>query len=67
MIPSKNWKFELNDIKMRKYWNHFQQAYEDAINRCSPSYAPWHIVPADHKWYRDYRHRPGRRRSPQQS
>ena len=52
--PSKNWKFELNDIKMRKYWNPFQQAYEDAINCCSPSYAPWHIVPADHKWYRDF-------------
>jgi polyphosphate kinase 2 (PPK2 family) len=52
--PAKNWKFEMNDLKMRSYWKGFEQAYEDAINRCSTSYAPWHIVPADHKWYRDF-------------
>jgi PPK2 family polyphosphate:nucleotide phosphotransferase len=52
--PKRNWKFEMNDLKMRGYWNQYQQAYEDAINNCSTSYAPWHIVPADHKWYRDY-------------
>jgi PPK2 family polyphosphate:nucleotide phosphotransferase len=52
--PTKEWKLELNDIKMRGYWNQYQQAYEDAINNCSTAYAPWHIVPADHKWYRDY-------------
>ena len=39
---------------MRERWNDFQKAYEEAINRCSPRFAPWHIVPADHKWYRDY-------------
>src|SRR6266436_10070601 len=52
--PAKNWKFDLGDLKMRQYWNQFQKAYEDAINSCSTSYAPWHVVPADHKWYRDY-------------
>jgi len=52
--PAKNWKFDLGDLKMRQYWNQFQKAYEDAINSCSASYAPWHVVPADHKWYRDY-------------
>src|SRR5579859_6790406 len=52
--PAKNWKLELNDLKMRRYWSDYQKAYEDAINRCSTPYAPWHIVPADHKWYRDY-------------
>lgn len=52
--PTKNWKLELNDIKMRAYWDEYQKAYEDAINRCSTNDAPWHIVPADHKWYRDY-------------
>ena len=52
--PKRNWKFEMNDLEMRGYWNQYQQAYEDAINNCSTSYAPWHIVPADHKWYRDY-------------
>jgi PPK2 family polyphosphate:nucleotide phosphotransferase len=52
--PSKNWKFELNDIRMRARWKSFQQAYEDAINLCNSPSSPWHIVPADHKWYRDY-------------
>jgi PPK2 family polyphosphate:nucleotide phosphotransferase len=52
--PAKNWKFEMNDIKMRGFWNDYQGAYADAINRCSTEYAPWHIVPANHKWYRDY-------------
>jgi PPK2 family polyphosphate:nucleotide phosphotransferase len=52
--PAKNWKFELNDIKMRSYWKQYQRAYEDVLNRCSTLHAPWHIVPADHKWYRDY-------------
>ena len=52
--PEKNWKFESMDLKMRAHWKEFQQAYEDAINRCGPPRAPWHIVPANHKWYRDY-------------
>ncbi len=52
--PTKNWKLELNDLKMRGYWSEYEKAYEDAMNNCSTSYAPWHIVPADHKWYRDY-------------
>ncbi len=52
--PAKNWKFEMNDLKMRARWGDFQKAYEEVINRCSRPDAPWHIVPADHKWYRDY-------------
>lgn len=52
--PAKNWKFEMNDVKMRGYWNDFQTAYADAIHRCSSEYAPWHVIPANHKWYRDY-------------
>jgi PPK2 family polyphosphate:nucleotide phosphotransferase len=52
--PAKNWKFELNDIKSRALWNKYQEAYADVLNRCSTDYAPWHIVPANHKWYRDY-------------
>lgn len=52
--PAKNWKFESSDLTMRQYWNQFQNAYEDLLNSCSTSYAPWHIVPADHKWFRDY-------------
>jgi len=52
--PTKNWKFSVEDLKIRQHWNAFQQAYEDAINRCNTDHAPWHIVPADRKWYRDY-------------
>ena len=50
----KNWKFESGDLQMRAKWPQFQKAYEDALNRCSMPWAPWHIVPADRKWYRDY-------------
>ncbi len=52
--PRKDWKFETGDLVMRAKWSLFQRAYEAALNRCSTSWAPWHIVPADRKWYRDY-------------
>jgi PPK2 family polyphosphate:nucleotide phosphotransferase len=52
--PTKNWKFDLSDLEMRAHWKEFQVAYEDAINECNSSRAPWHIVPANHKWYRNY-------------
>ena len=52
--PTKNWKLEMSDLKMRGYWNDYQAAYQDVINESSTNYAPWHIVPANHKWYRDY-------------
>lgn len=50
----KNWKFESADLEMRKRWPQFMRAYEDTLNCCSTTWAPWHIVPADRKWYRDY-------------
>jgi PPK2 family polyphosphate:nucleotide phosphotransferase len=50
----KNWKFDPEDLKMRAHWEKFMRAYEDALNRCSPPEAPWHIIPANRKWYRDY-------------
>lgn len=52
--PKKKWKFAVEDLEMRKRWNDFEAAYEEALSRCSTSYAPWYIVPADNKWYRDY-------------
>lgn len=52
--PKKKWKFAVGDLEMRKRWNDFETAYEEALSRCSTSYAPWYIVPADNKWYRDY-------------
>jgi len=52
--PAKNWKFDVQDLKMRQHWADFEDAFEDMLSRCSTKVAPWHIVPADNKWYRDY-------------
>jgi PPK2 family polyphosphate:nucleotide phosphotransferase len=52
--PRKNWKFDPEDLKMRSHWDKFMAAYEDVINQCSTPYAPWHVIPANKKWYRDY-------------
>ena len=52
--PTKNWKFSPSDLKERKRWDDYMEAYEDALRNCSTDYAPWFIVPADHKWYRNY-------------
>ena len=49
--PDKNWKFTMNDVEERKYWDDYQQAFEQAINHTSTEHAPWHIIPADHKWF----------------
>lgn len=51
--PHKRWKFNLGDLADRKLWDEYQSAYEDAINECNTDHAPWHIVPSDHKWYRN--------------
>ena len=51
--PQKNWKFSIKDVEERGYWDDYMRAYEDALSRCSTSWAPWYIVPANHKWYRD--------------
>jgi PPK2 family polyphosphate:nucleotide phosphotransferase len=47
----KNWKFSANDIRERRYWAGYMAAYEDAFNHTSTEYAPWFVIPADHKWY----------------
>jgi polyphosphate kinase 2 (PPK2 family) len=52
--PKKQWKFSLADIKERQYWDDYIDAYEDMLTRCHTEYAPWHIVPGNHKWYRDF-------------
>lgn len=51
--PMKAWKLSPADWKERELWDDYQAAYEDAINRCSTPKAPWYVVPANHKWYRD--------------
>ncbi len=49
----KAWKLAASDWTERRYWNDYQQAYEDAITNCSTRDTPWYIVPANHKWYRN--------------
>ncbi len=49
--PEKNWKFSTADSKERGYWDEYQAAYEDCFNHTSTEWAPWHIIPADHKWF----------------
>jgi len=49
--PSKNWKFSTADIKERTYWDAYQTYYEEAIRETATDYAPWHIIPADRKWF----------------
>ena len=52
--PLKRWKFSNADLAERKRWSDYQQAYTKALERCSPPIAPWYVIPADHKWYRDW-------------
>jgi PPK2 family polyphosphate:nucleotide phosphotransferase len=51
--PEKNWKFNPGDLKERALWGEYMQAYEDVLNKTSTEHAPWYVVPADHKWFRD--------------
>lgn len=52
--PSKHWKFQPGDLETRAQWDAYQAAYEEALGRCSTEAAPWYVIPADHKWYRNY-------------
>ena len=49
--PSKNWKFSMADVAERALWDKYQAAYQDMIRHTSTAAAPWHVVPADHKWF----------------
>ncbi len=51
--PDKRWKFSLGDLDDRKLWDDYVNAYEDAVTRTSTTNAPWYVVPADRKWYRN--------------
>src|SRR5262245_16644548 len=50
-MPEKNWKFSMADVKERAYWKHYQHAYEEMIQNTATKHAPWHIIPADNKWF----------------
>ncbi|MEU6253542.1 PPK2 family polyphosphate kinase [Streptomyces sp. NPDC047043] len=52
--PDKRWKFSPGDIDDRALWPAYQEAYEIALHRCTAPHAPWYVIPADRKWYRDW-------------
>ncbi|MEU6123169.1 PPK2 family polyphosphate kinase [Streptomyces sp. NPDC047123] len=52
--PDKHWKFNPGDIDERALWPAYQEAYEIALERCSTQAAPWYVIPADRKWYRNW-------------
>jgi PPK2 family polyphosphate:nucleotide phosphotransferase len=52
--PTKHWKYNPGDLDERKLWPAYQEAYADALARCSTEAAPWFVVPANRKWYRDW-------------
>jgi PPK2 family polyphosphate:nucleotide phosphotransferase len=49
--PSRNWKFSMGDVRERAHWDDYMTAYEDTIRHTATPYAPWYVVPADHKWF----------------
>ncbi|HVP91407.1 MAG TPA: polyphosphate kinase 2 family protein [Terriglobales bacterium] len=51
--PTKNWKMSLQDLKERELWGDYMKAYEDALTECSTTCAPWFVIPADNKWFRN--------------
>jgi len=50
---TKNWKFSTADVKEREYWDQYMEAYEDALRKCSKDHAPWYVIPANKKWFRN--------------
>jgi len=51
--PAKRWKFRLSDLRDRERWDIAIAAFDDALTRCSTAEAPWHVIPSDHKWFRN--------------
>ena len=52
--PTKYWKYNPGDVDERRYWDAYQEAYSDALTRCNTVSAPWHVIPSDRKWYRNW-------------
>jgi PPK2 family polyphosphate:nucleotide phosphotransferase len=52
--PTKHWKYNPSDVTERGFWDDYQRAYVDVLTRCSTDVAPWYVVPADRKWYRNW-------------
>jgi PPK2 family polyphosphate:nucleotide phosphotransferase len=51
---TKAWKLSAGDWREREHWDAYMDAYQEMLDRCATSHAPWHVVPADRKWYRNY-------------
>lgn len=51
--PARQWKISKADYEERNYWDDYMAAYEDALRRCSTAHAPWYVIPANHKWFRN--------------
>ena len=51
--PDKQWKISDSDYTEREYWDEYQRAYMAVLSKCSFNYAPWYVIPANHKWFRD--------------
>jgi len=51
--PTRYWKVDPADFEERKLWGDYEKAYEEAFTRCSTDYAPWYIIPANRKWFRN--------------
>jgi PPK2 family polyphosphate:nucleotide phosphotransferase len=52
--PRKRWKFDRDDLEKRAQWDEYQKAYDEALRGTSTATAPWYVIPADHKWYRNW-------------
>jgi polyphosphate kinase 2 (PPK2 family) len=49
--PDKNWKFSPSDVRERRHWDEYRQAFDIMLSKTSTKWAPWYVVPADHKWF----------------
>lgn len=50
-LPEKNWKFAASDIREREHWDEYQHAFSEMLSHTSTAWAPWYVIPADHKWF----------------
>ena len=51
--PTRRWKFSMGDLEERKLWDEYQAAFDDVLSKTSTSWAPWYVIPANHKWFRN--------------
>jgi PPK2 family polyphosphate:nucleotide phosphotransferase len=49
----RHWKFSPDDLKEREYWDSYIEAYEEMLQKCNTDYAPWYVIPSNHKWFRN--------------